>query len=314
MLQVFSIVAPIFALIALGFCAGRFKWVGEATAKGLADFTFALAIPAMLFRAMALTEFPDIPVAKIWATFFGSAFVVWIVASVLGVAVLRRAADDVPAIAMSAGFGNVVMLGIPLSLSTFGPEAVAPGALIVSLHSPMLWVVASLHMAFARRNEGAHLGAIAGGVVREIGGNVIILAIVAGTLWRISGLELPGVVDQSIRLLGQAGIPCALVALGLSLVNFEIKGQVPTLSLILILKLIAMPVVAWYLAVEVFVLGPTEAGVCVLFAAMPTGANAYLFAAQHARAMNSASGAVALGTLMAAVTGGVAVYALGTSG
>lgn len=48
------------------------------------------------------------------------------------------------------------------------------------------------------------------------------------------------------------------------------------------------------------------AGVIVLFAAMPTGANAYIFAVQYQRLVNPVSGAVALGTLLAAsdVAGG----------
>jgi hypothetical protein len=40
----------------------------------------------------------------------------------------------------------------------------------------------------------------------------------------------------------------------------------------------------------------------VLFAAMPTGASAYIFAVQYKRLVNPVSGAVALGTLLAAVT------------
>ena len=49
-------------------------------------------------------------------------------------------------------------------------------------------------------------------------------------------------------------------------------------------------------------LPPLAAGVIVLFAAMPTGANAYIFAVQYKRLVNPVSGAVALGTLLAAVT------------
>ena len=49
-------------------------------------------------------------------------------------------------------------------------------------------------------------------------------------------------------------------------------------------------------------LPPVVTGVVVLFAAMPTGANAYIFAVQYQRLVNPVSGAVALGTLLAAVT------------
>ena len=57
-------------------------------------------------------------------------------------------------------------------------------------------------------------------------------------------------------------------------------------------------------------LPPIAAGVIVLFAAMPTGANAYIFAAQYQRLVNPVSGAVALATLLAAVTLPVVVLLL----
>lgn len=49
-------------------------------------------------------------------------------------------------------------------------------------------------------------------------------------------------------------------------------------------------------------LPPLGAGVVVLFAAMPTGANAYIFAVQYQRLVDPVSGAIALATLLAAVT------------
>jgi malonate transporter len=68
-----------------------------------------------------------------------------------------------------------------------------------------------------------------------------------------------------------------------------------------VLKLLAMPAVAFVLA-KLLNLPPLAAGVVVLFAAMPTGANAYIFAVQYQRLVNPVSGAVALGTLLGAVT------------
>jgi malonate transporter and related proteins len=50
------------------------------------------------------------------------------------------------------------------------------------------------------------------------------------------------------------------------------------------------------------------APVFALIAAMPTGANAYIFAMQYQRLVNPVSGAVALGTLLAAVTLPVVVW------
>jgi predicted permease len=68
------------------------------------------------------------------------------------------------------------------------------------------------------------------------------------------------------------------------------------------LKLLAMPAIAAILAFYFLALPPISAAVVVLFAAMPTGANAYIFSAQYGRLTEAVSGAVALGTTLAAVT------------
>ncbi len=292
------IVAPIFAMILLGFLAGRLRLVGPGTAKGLADFTFSLAIPAMLFKSTATLHLPDIAVWEIWAGYFGAAFSIWIIATVGTRLVLRRPAQDAPSIAMSASFGNVVMVGLPLVLSLYGPAAAAPAALIVSLHSPLLWLAGTLHRSLITGN-GTGFGDVARGLMAELMRNMIILAILAGTLWRLTGLEIHPIPLELLGLLGGAGVPCALVALGLSLTEFQIKGQKMTLSFIMILKLGVMPVVAWVLAHEVLQLSAVTTGVIVVFSVMPTGANAYLFATRTDTAVNSAAAAVALGTAVA---------------
>ncbi len=64
----------------------------------------------------------------------------------------------------------------------------------------------------------------------------------------------------------------------------------------------AVTVFAYLLAYVVFALPPVPAGVVVLLAACPTGANAFLFASRYEQAVGVVSGAVALGTVLAAVT------------
>ncbi|WP_448034553.1 hypothetical protein [Bradyrhizobium liaoningense] len=49
-------------------------------------------------------------------------------------------------------------------------------------------------------------------------------------------------------------------------------------------------------------------GIIVLFATVSTDANAYIFAVQYQRLVNPVPGAVALGTLLAAVTLPVVVW------
>ncbi|MDF0498109.1 MULTISPECIES: AEC family transporter [Bradyrhizobium] len=88
---------------------------------------------------------------------------------------------------------------------------------------------------------------------------------------------------------------------------FEVKGEKLSILVMCALKLAAMPAAAFGLA-KLLDLPPVAAGVIVLLAVMPTRANAYIFAVQYQRLVNPVSGAVALGTLLAAATLPVVVW------
>jgi predicted permease len=297
-MQVFLIVAPVFVLIAIGYVASLSGLLSDAAHKGISEFAFSIAMPALLFRTIAVAEVPALEPLHLWGAFFGSVAVTWVLATLLTAAVLRRPQADAASIAIGSVYGNIVMIGIPLSLSAFGDAAAAPMALILSINTPLLWIVGTLHMEWAERKEGTSLARLLATILVDLARNPLMIAIVAGSLWRLAGLGLHPVVDKVLLLLAQAGVPCALVALGASLVNFQIKGQAPTLTTMCVLKLAVMPAIAWVLAFWVFRLPPVAAGVVVLFASMPTGANAYIFATRYERVVNSTSGAVALGTLL----------------
>ncbi|MEL6228080.1 MAG: AEC family transporter, partial [Pseudomonadota bacterium] len=183
-------VLPIFALVVLGYSAGRFRWVADVTEKGLADFTFKLAIPALLFKTMATAELPETPPYLIWAAYFGSVLTGWLIMTALVPLVLRRPLVDSAPIAMSACFGNVVMVGIPLCLNAVGPSAAGPIAVIISLHSPVLWTIASTHLAITNRSAAKPFGESVKDLVRDLSRNTIIIAILAGTAWRLTGIGL----------------------------------------------------------------------------------------------------------------------------
>src|SRR5690606_23390121 len=93
---------------------------------------------------------------------------------------LKRSARDGAAISMAACFGNIVMLGIPLSLDRFGAEAGVPLALILSISSPLLWFAGTLHIELASRKGGMALGAMLKDLAVSLLKNPIILGLLAG--------------------------------------------------------------------------------------------------------------------------------------
>jgi malonate transporter and related proteins len=73
-------------------------------------------------------------------------------------------------------------------------------------------------------------------------------------------------------------------------------------ALVVGLKLLIMPVIAWVLATQILGLPALGTNTVVLLAACPTGANAFLFASRFERAVGPVSGGVAVGTALAAAT------------
>jgi hypothetical protein len=310
MLDVLGIVLPVFSVIALGFGAAKAGVLSEGTEKGIAEFAYTFAMPALLFRTMATVAIPDVAPLSLWIAFFGTAAVVWLIATLMTTLALGRPAADAAPIAMASTFGNNVMLGIPLAVAAFGNAALAPAALLLSVQAPIYWLAATLHLKSADREAGVPLSTVPATLVRDLSRNPVILAIVLGSLWRTTGLGLAAPIDKTLALLGQAGIPSALVTLGVSLARYPLAGQMPTLTTIIVLKLVLMPAIGYIAAYHVFSLPPLSAAVATLFFATPTGANAFLFANRYGRAVNSTAAAVTVTTVLAIVTSTAVIWAL----
>lgn len=294
------IVAPVFALIAAGYAAVLFRFVSETANKGISEFAFSIAIPALLFRTVVISEFPAVSAFHVWGAYYGALAVTWIAALLMS-KLLRQERADGPVFAIGSVYGNIVMLGVPLTLSALGSQAAGPMALILSVNTPLLWLCGTLQMELTDRKRPGSAASLILPIILDLARNPIMIAIGLGLLWRFTGLGLHPVVDKTIELLAQAGSPTALIALGINLFRFEVRGAKLGIVVMCALKLLAMPALAWTFA-HLLQLPPLVTAVVVLFAAMPTGANAYIFAVQHQRLVNPVSGSVALGTMLAAAT------------
>ena len=297
------IVAPVFALIAAGYASVLFRFVSEGAHKGISEFAFSIAIPALLFRTIVVSEFPEISPWRMWGAYYGALAITWIAALAISALLRERREDREDGVVFAIGsvYGNIVMLGIPLVLSALGNEAAGPMSLILSVNTPLLWLCGILQMELVNRKRTGSVLSVLRPILTDLAKNPLMLGIGFGVIWRFTGLGLNPVVDKTIELLAQAGSPAALIALGITLFRFEVKGEMTSVAAMSALKLLAMPAIAFVLA-KLLDLPPVATGVVVLFAAMPTGANAYIFAVQYQRMVNPVSGAVALCTLLAAVT------------
>jgi malonate transporter len=182
------IVVPVFALIAAGYAAVSLRFISPTAHKGISEFAFSIAIPALLFRIVVVAEFPAVNAFAVWSAYYGATAATWIVA-LLASSVLRQSRADGVVLAIGSIYGNIVMLGLPLTLSALGSQAAGSMALILSVNTPLLWLCGTLQMAWAER-KSSESALLALRAVREIARNPIMLALGFGFLWRLTGLGL----------------------------------------------------------------------------------------------------------------------------
>ncbi|NJM30610.1 MAG: AEC family transporter [Rhizobiales bacterium] len=303
-------VLPVFGIIALGFIFAKLRLVSEGTARGLTQFVFLLAIPALLFRTVVMMPPQEVKPWGLWIAMFGGLAIVWMLAAIIAQRTESLSASGGAAASMAAGFGNVALLGTPLALAHYGKDAAVPAGLILSIHAVILWLAATLHREFAVHAEQVIWRSIGRELLKTLSTNAIIIALAAAGIWRFVGLGLHPIPDRMLEMLSDASIPSALFALGLSLATYSLRGQWGGVGILIVLKMAVAPLMVYGL---LRLLGPIPDlwfKVAVVFAAMPTGANAFLFAHRNEEAVAPVSASIALGTALAAITVSVLLYAL----
>jgi malonate transporter len=312
MTLVLNSVFPIFALILCGYAGGRLRLVSEAAAKGLSDFVYYLAVPALLFRTLATSGFSADLDLNIVFGYFGGTFIAFALASVLGGTAFQATRSERALQGMAGTFSNTVLVGIPLVLAVFGEAGLLPLMLIITFHSALMFSLTIAAVEFGR--SGARFLPALARVPKALMVNPVILSLLAGLIAALSGVTLPLAIDRFAVLLGGASAPCALFALGASLAGFRLGGDLKEVCVLTFVKLLVHPLLVAFLLFTVFQVPPLWASVAILTAALPTGINVFIWAKSYEIYVARAASMVLISTLVSIVTLSLLIAVLTSGG
>ena len=299
---VFVALTPVFLLIAAGYLAGRLQWIRESAVRDLSNLVFLLLIPALLFRTMAGVNVQALDLRPLLG-YFPAALLL-----LLGSIAWRGFNRASVVMALGGVFSNMVMIGITLVELAYGKAALVTLLTLVSVHALILLSVGSVVLELVVAKEARAGGGRAPHVLETAWSafkgaliHPIPLPILSGLLFAQTGWGLPAVVDKPLQLLGSAFGPIALVLVGVTLARTPLQGQlVPslwiTLSKNLLLPLL-VGVSAWAWGISGLPLT-----VMVVAAALPMGANVFLFAQRYQVAQELTTAAMGLSTVLALFT------------
>ena len=105
-----------------------------------------------------------------------------------------------------------------------------------------------LHRALFQTQASFSIGRTAKDLFRNLATNAIVLGLIAGSLWRVTGLGLHPIAGTMLDMLADASVPTALVALGISLAGSSLKGSWGGMFALIAIKMVLMPVAVFALA------------------------------------------------------------------
>ncbi|MEO9825034.1 MAG: AEC family transporter [Paracoccaceae bacterium] len=298
MWSIFLETIPFFAIIGLGYGAGRKGFFNEEATAYLTKFVFYFALSAMLFRFAATQPLAAMFEWNFVKAYLAASTVVYVGAVIFalfrGVSVSEAAFE-----AQCAVIGNVGFLGIPMLAMLLGPEAVASVILVLGVD---LIVFGSLIVILVTASRSGRLSPmILVTVTKGLIKNPMIVSIGLGFAWSALSIPMPTVLEDFLVLLGAAATPGALFAIGASLASKSAERMSVAVWLSFA-KLVLHPAAV---AIAALIIWPVEsyaAGVMIAAAALPVAGNVFMLAQHYNVAPQRVSTAILISTAASVIT------------
>jgi len=298
MLEIFLKTLPFFAIIGVGYWAGRAKFFTPEATGYLTKFVFYFALSAMLFRFAANLSFAEIMDWTYIIAYFWATALVYLL--VTAVALLRWRSVEEAAIEAQCGvIGNVGFLGVPMLVLLMGEKAIGPVMLTLAVD---LIFFGSLVVILI---TGSRDGRMSLGVLKTVGTGLIknpmIVSIVLGLAWSASAMPIPVPFNEFLSILGGAATPGALFAIGASLATKSAE-RMEVASWLSFSKLVLHPAAVAIAALWLFPVDPYSASVMVAAAALPVAGNVYMIAQHYGVAPTRVSASILISTAVSILT------------
>ena len=282
-LRIAGILFPVLAIVVIGWVVAR--RAGPSQRPGWAAINainVQLLCPFLVFGALTGEHFDlarDLPViAAAAAIVLGSGLLARPIARLAGL----EATTFVPPMM----FNNSGNMGLPLAVLAFGPAGLGPAV-------AMFAVTNFLHFTFGLKllDPGRSL--------RESLGHPMIGATLAGLGLAVLDVKLPAVLATPIALIGDAAIPLMLLALGVRLVDADLRdwriGLLGAVAGPLTGLAVAIPCAEW------LALDPSQRGLVLLYASLPPAVLNFIFAERFGRQPEKVAAIVLIGNVAALV-------------
>lgn len=256
---------PDFALILLGAWLHRRAGMPEGFWPGLERLVYFVLFPALLFNALARVDINLEATLPFFLAGLGSMLAGFLLGlagrPLMGLSPIGFASR------LQCAYRFNTYIGIAIAGKMYGAEGIAAMGALCGVMVPFA-NIAAVGM-LARHGQGR--------LWQELVRNPLVLATLAGLAFNLAGGSLAEPARHFLERLADASVALGLLAVGAALRWGNTGGRVRGSVWIVVVKLLLMPLVAWYLAHALGLEGINR-NVVVLFAALPSASSAYILA------------------------------------
>ncbi|WP_319526294.1 AEC family transporter [uncultured Desulfosarcina sp.] len=296
--QIVATIIPIFSLVALGNIARRRGFLPEAFMGPANRLVYYLAIPAMIFRAIAKASltlhFNPIVLGLTLAAIVALFAVCWCTA------ILLQLPREIRAAFIQCSFhGNLGYIGLAVAFYYLGGEGLARTSIMAAFIMILQNFLAVVTLQAHSRQAAA--GGRTRAFVAKIVGNPVIVSALVGIFFSLTGFPVPLVLDRSLQILGGLALPMALLIIGGSLSMTRMRKRLAAVAGACFFKLLLLPAIGFGLF---RLAGQASADwlPAIILLASPTATIAYVMAREMNADADFAVAAISATTLFSAAT------------
>lgn len=269
---ILAITFPIYAAIALGYVVVRMGWFSAGDMRTLGKYVLNIALPSLLFNAVASRDLGDVLHPGYMAVFLLGGLATILLAylwfSMTAPDATRRAVAVMGSACPNSGF-----IGFPVMLLVFPDIAGVVLALNFLVENVILIPICLILMDLSRGKGHTSVTRQILMILWGVAKRPMVIGLALGILVSLSGVALPDPATRLFKMLAASASALSLVVIGGSLVGLPTKGnralalQISAGKLLLHPAMVALALVA--LAAVGVTLPADMAVAVVLSAAMP---------------------------------------------
>ncbi len=263
----------------------------------------------MLFYGTATADLPAVLDWDLLLGYYLGIFSIYLAGILIGVFFYGRNLPKLAAFGMGCAYPNAVVLGIPICLELLGDEAFVPIFMVVAIHNLLIFsfgiIVAEMQKEEEKPSE--HMSGEWQKACLKIHKRQLAL----GAAINFSGIPVYQPVMDSMELLGRAGVPAAVLALGAGLNRYTIRGEIPKAVLVTLIKLLVQPALVWFFTGVVFEMDFLLVQTAVLLSCMPVGISVYVFTIRYRCLEDLAATSIVMSCILSIISITLFAYLLG---